>query len=101
MAKTSSVEREKKRQRMVAHFAEKRKALKAIAKDTTLAQEDRFTARLRLAEMPRNSSKARLHNRCIVTGRARGVESRFKICRIVLRDLASRGLIPGMVKSSW
>ena len=64
-------------------------------------QEDRFLARLKLAEMPRNSSKVRIRNRCEVTGRSRGVESRFKMCRIILRDLASRGQIPGMVKSSW
>lgn len=101
MAKTSSVEREKKRRKMVAQYAAKRAALKAIAKDPNLAQEDRFTARLKLAELPRNSSKTRLHNRCLVTGRSRGVESRFKMCRIILRDLASRGQIPGMVKSSW
>ncbi|MBM3506458.1 MAG: 30S ribosomal protein S14 [Alphaproteobacteria bacterium] len=101
MAKTSSIYRNKKRQKMAAQFAEKRAKLKAIAKDKTVPQEDRFLARLKLAELPRNSSKVRIRNRCAVTGRSRGVESRFQMCRIVLRDLASRGQIPGMVKSSW
>lgn len=101
MAKTSSIYRNKKRQKMVAQMADKRAALKAIAKDPKVAQEDRFLARVKLAEMPRNSSKVRIRNRCEVTGRPRGVHSRFKVCRIILRDLASRGQIPGMVKSSW
>jgi small subunit ribosomal protein S14 len=101
MAKTSSIYRNKKRQKMVAQMAEKRAKLKAIAKDKTVSPEDRFLARLKLAELPRNSSKVRIRNRCVVTGRSRGVESRFQMCRIVLRDLASRGQIPGMVKSSW
>lgn len=101
MAKTSSIERNKKRQRMVAKMAGKRAKLKAVTKDPNLAQEDRFLAHVQLAEMPRNSSRTRIRNRCAVTGRPRGVESRFKLCRIILRDLASRGLIPGMTKSSW
>jgi len=101
MAKTSSIERNNKRKRMVAKFADKRAKLKAMAKDPNLAQEDRYLARMKLAELPRNSSKTRIRNRCELTGRPRGVESTFKLSRIALRDLASRGQIPGMIKSSW
>ena len=101
MAKKSATEREKKRRRLTAMYAERRARLKAIAKDTVLPQEDRFLARLKLAKLPRNSSPVRLHNRCALTGRPRGYESAFRISRIALRDLASKGQIPGMVKSSW
>lgn len=101
MAKKSSIEREKKRSRLVALHAARRARLKAIAKDDVLPQEERFLARLRLAKLPRNSSPVRLHNRCEVTGRPRGYERAFRMSRIALRDLASKGQIPGMTKSSW
>ena len=101
MAKSSSVERNKKRAAMVAKFASRRDRLKAMAKDESLSSEDRFSARIKLAEIPRNSSKVRVRNRCALTGRPRGVYRKFKMSRISLRELASTGQIPGMVKSSW
>ena len=101
MAKKSAVEKNKARRKMVDRFAGKRAALKAIARDRTLPPEERFQAYLKLAELPRNSTKGRLRNRCQVTGRPRGVYRKFKLSRISLRDLASVGQIPGMVKSSW
>jgi small subunit ribosomal protein S14 len=101
MAKKSMVEREKKRQRLVAKYAAKRAELKAIAKDESLPMEERFKARMKLAELPRNSAPSRLHNRCEVSGRPRAYYRKLKMSRIALRDLASRGEIPGMVKSSW
>jgi len=101
MAKTSMIERQKKRQALVAKYATRRADLKAIAKNTTLPMEERFKARLQLAKLPRNSSPTRLHNRCEVTGRPRSYYRKLRMSRIALRDLASRGEIPGMVKSSW
>ena len=101
MAKKSMVERQKKRQRMVAQYAAKRAALKAVAEDQERPMDERFRARLKLAEMPRNSSATRLNNRCLVTGRPRAYYRKLKMSRIALRDLASFGQIPGMVKSSW
>ncbi len=101
MAKTSAVERNRKREKMVKRFAAKRAKLKAIASDRALAPEERFAARLKLSEMPRNSSAVRIHNRCELTGRPRGYYRKFKLSRIALRQLASAGQIPGMVKSSW
>ena len=101
MAKKSAVEKDKARRKMVDRYAGKRAALKAIARDRTLPPEERFQAYLKLAELPRNSTKGRLRNRCQVTGRPRGVYRKFKLSRISLRDLASVGQIPGMVKSSW
>jgi small subunit ribosomal protein S14 len=101
MAKTSAIERNKKREKMVKRYAGRRERLKAIADDRSKPAEERFNARLKLAEMPRNSSPVRIRNRCALTGRPRGVYRKFKMCRIVLRDLASSGQIPGMVKSSW
>ena len=101
MAKKSAVEKNKARRKMVDRYAGKRAALKAIARDRTLPPEERFQAYLKLAELPRNSTKGRLRNRCQVTGRPRGVYRKFKLSRITLRDLASVGQIPGMVKSSW
>lgn len=101
MAKKSAVERDLKRRRMVERFAAKRAALKAISKDENLPQEERFAARLALAKLPRNSSKTRVRNRCELTGRPRGVYRKLKLSRIGLRDMASNGKIPGMVKSSW
>ena len=101
MAKKSMVEREKKRQKLVAQFATKRAALKSVATDQTASMEDRFKANLKLAQLPRNSSATRLHNRCELTGRPKGYYRKLKLSRIMLRDLSSFGQIPGMVKSSW
>ncbi len=101
MAKTSMIERETKRRKLVAQFAAKRAALKAMAIDESLSTEDRFKARLKLAKLPRNASPTRLHNRCQVTGRPRSYYRKLKMSRIALRDLASIGQVPGMVKSSW
>lgn len=101
MAKTSSIEKNNRRRQMVAQAAAKRKRLKAAAKDNSKTPQERFAARVKLSEMPRNSSKTRIRNRCELTGRARGYYRKLKLCRNQLRELASQGLIPGMVKSSW
>jgi small subunit ribosomal protein S14 len=101
MAKTSSIEKNKRRRKLVAQYAEKRARLKAIADDMSKPTEERFAARLKLAEMPRNSSKTRIRNRCELTGRPRGYYRKLRMCRNQLRELASMGQIPGMVKSSW
>jgi small subunit ribosomal protein S14 len=101
MAKKSSVEKNKRRERMVKQYAGKRAKLKAIADNKDLPMEERFTARLKLAELPRNSAPSRVRLRCEMTGRPRGNYRKFKLSRIALRDLASTGQIPGMVKSSW
>lgn len=101
MAKTSAIEKNKRRERLVARYANKRAELKAIAGDESRAPEERFAARLKLAKLPRNSSKVRVRNRCDFSGRPRGVYRKFKLSRLAVRDLASIGQIPGMVKSSW
>lgn len=101
MAKTSSIERNKKRRALTARFENKRNELKAIAKDQSRGPEERFAARMKLAKLPRNSAKVRIRNRCELSGRPRGVYRKFRMSRIAVRDLASTGLIPGMVKSSW
>jgi len=101
MAKTSAVEKNKRRARMAKQYAQRRAALKAIATDRSLDPEDRFEATLKLAKLPRNSSKVRIRNRCEMTGRPRAYYRKFKLSRITLRELASQGQIPGMVKSSW
>jgi small subunit ribosomal protein S14 len=101
MAKTSMIERQKKREALVAKYAARREALKAQAKDESLSREDRFKATLKLAKLPRNSSATRLHSRCEITGRPRAYYRKLRMSRIALRDLASKGQIPGMVKSSW
>ena len=101
MAKISSIEKNKRRRRLVAKFAAKRQALKDTAKDSSLPPEERFAARLKLAELPRNSAKIRIRNRCEITGRPRGFYRKFRMSRIALRELASAGLVPGVVKSSW
>jgi small subunit ribosomal protein S14 len=101
MAKTSSIDKNRKRTQLVKRMAAKRARLKATASDKELPPEERFAARLKLAEMPRNSSSTRLKNRCELTGRPRGYYRKFKLSRIALRELASLGQIPGMVKSSW
>ncbi|MDA1237667.1 MAG: 30S ribosomal protein S14 [Proteobacteria bacterium] len=101
MAKKSMVEREKKRAKLVKKFAAKRLALKQVADNRELPMEERFTARLKLAELPRNSSATRLHNRCQLTGRPHAYYRKLKVSRILLRELGSSGQIPGIVKSSW
>lgn len=101
MAKKSAVQRDKKRRRMTAQQADRRAELKAVVMDRTTSPEERFEAALKLADLPRNGSKVRIHNRCEVTGRPRGVYRKFKLGRVMLRKLASKGQIPGMVKSSW
>ena len=101
MAKESKIETNKRRRRLVEQYAEKRKALKAIINDRSKPMEERFAAQLKLANMPRNSSKTRVRNRCEITGRPRAFYRKLKICRNQLRELASQGMIPGMVKSSW
>ena len=101
MAKKSMVEREKKRERLVAKYAEKRAALNEIIKDQSRPMEERFKATLKLAELPRNSSETRLHNRCQLTGRPHAYYRKLKLSRIMLRELGSFGQIPGLVKSSW
>jgi small subunit ribosomal protein S14 len=101
MAKKSAVNRNEKVKRLVAQYAPKREALKAIANDESRPLEERFEARLKLAELPRNSAPVRIRNRCEVTGRPRAFYRKLKMSRIALRDLASAGQIPGMTKSSW
>lgn len=101
MAKKSMVERQKKRERLVAKYAAKRADLKAIIEDQDRPMEERFKASLKLAELPRNSSATRLNNRCQLTGRPRAYYRKLKLSRIMLRELGSFGQIPGMVKSSW
>ena len=101
MAKTSAVNKNTRREKMAKPSAAKRARLKAMAVDDKLTPEDRFGARLKLAELPRNSSPTRIRNRCEITGRPRAVYRKFKLSRIALRELASTAQIPGMVKSSW
>ncbi|MDA9991033.1 30S ribosomal protein S14 [Paracoccaceae bacterium] len=101
MAKKAMIEREKKRQILVDKYAAKRAALKEIAKDVSKPMEERFSARLKLAKLPRNSSASRLHNRCQLTGRPHAYYRKLKISRIAMRELGSSGQLPGMVKSSW
>ncbi|MBB4301598.1 small subunit ribosomal protein S14 [Rhodobium orientis] len=101
MAKKSAIEKNKRRRKLVAQYADKREALKAASKDESLTLEERFQAQLKLAELPRNSSKTRIRNRCEVTGRPRGYYRKLKMSRVALRELGSLGLVPGMVKSSW
>ncbi|WP_193173501.1 30S ribosomal protein S14 [Nisaea nitritireducens] len=101
MAKKSAIEKNKSRGKIVQRDAEKRARLKAIAGDKDLPMEDRFKARLKLNELPRDGAKIRLRNRCEVSGRPRGYYRKLKMSRIALRDLGSIGQIPGMVKSSW
>ena len=101
MAKTSMVERNNKRRRLASKYKVRRTRLKAIAADRNLPAEERFAARLKLAELPRNSSPTRIRNRCDLTGRPRGYYRKLRLSRIALRDFASNGQIPGMTKSSW
>lgn len=101
MAKTSAVEKNKKRRKMVDRFADRRAALKAIIMDQDKPIEERFRAQLKLAALPRNSSKTRIRNRCEVTGRPRAYYRKLRMSRVALRELGNNGLIPGLVKSSW
>jgi small subunit ribosomal protein S14 len=101
MAKQSSVNKNNRRKKLVAQYAARRKKLKAVAGDLNKPAEERFAARLKLAQLPRNSSATRVRNRCELTGRSRGYYRKLKVCRNMLRELASQGMIPGMVKSSW
>ena len=101
MAKVSAVQKNNKRRAMVAKFATRRAALKAITKNRDLPMEERFKAQLKLTELPRDSSKSRVRNRCEVSGRPRSVYRKLKMSRIAIRDLGSLGRIPGIVKSSW
>jgi len=101
MAKKSMIEKNNRRRRMAKKFADRRAALKAITRDKKLPMEERFAATLKLAELPRNSSKTRIRNRCELTGRPRAYYRKHRLSRIALRELGSKGLIPGLVKSSW
>ena len=101
MAKTSAIQRNLKRIKLAKKFLKKRESLKKIIKNKKLPLEERFAAQLKLAKIPRNSSKVRIRNRCEITGRPHGVYRKLKISRIALRELASSGKIPGMTKSSW
>jgi small subunit ribosomal protein S14 len=101
MAKKSSIEKNNRRRRMAKKFASRRAKLKTIAQDKKLPMEERFAATLKLAEMPRNSSKTRIRNRCELSGRPRAYYRKHRLSRIALRELGSKGLIPGLVKSSW
>jgi len=101
MAKKSSIEKNNRRRKMAKQFANRRKKLKAIVQDKDVPMEERFAATLKLAELPRNSSRVRVRNRCELTGRPRAYYRKHKLSRIALRELGSKGLIPGLVKSSW
>jgi len=101
MAKVSMVEREKKRARTVAKFAEKRSALKAAIANPSLSDDERWEAQLKLQQLPRDASPSRQRNRCRQTGRPHGVYRKFGLCRIKLREAAMRGDVPGLVKASW
>ena len=101
MAKKSSVEKNNRRRRMVKKFTNRRNKLKAIIANKEVPMDERFAAVLKLSELPRNSSRTRIRNRCELTGRPRGVYRKHKLSRIALRELGSKGLVPGLVKSSW
>ena len=101
MAKKSAVENNKRKMRLAKKYAGRRSRLKAIANDESLTMEERFEARLKLAEVPRNSAPIRVRNRCEVSGRPRSVHRKMKMSRIALREMGSKGLVPGLVKSSW
>lgn len=101
MARAGTTQNQLRRERLVKKYEARRTALRAIADSREVSMEERFKARLALAKLPRNSSKTRLRNRCQVTGRPRGYYRKFCMSRIALRELASEGLVPGVVKSSW
>jgi small subunit ribosomal protein S14 len=101
MAKKSSIEKNQRRQKLAKKYSGRRQRLKEVARNKELPMEDRFAATLKLAELPRNSSKTRVRNRCAITGRPRAFYRKLKMSRIALRDLGSKGMIPGLIKSSW
>ena len=101
MAKKSSIEKNNRRAKLAKQKQPTRERLKTLARDRTAEPEDRFAAQLKLAELPRNSSATRVRNRCVLSGRPRGYYRKFKMSRIAMRELASAGLIPGVLKSSW
>ena len=101
MAKTSSVEKNKHRRKLVDRYAARRQALKDIVMDQSKPMDERFRAQLKLSALPRNSAKIRIRNRCEITGRPRAYYRKLKMSRVALRDLGNNGLIPGLVKSSW
>ena len=101
MAKLSSINKNEKRRKMVAKYASKFAKLKAIADDESRDDTERLIARLKMAELPRNGNPTRIRNRCELTGRSRAYYRKFRLSRIMLRELANKGLIPGVVKSSW
>ncbi len=101
MAKKSAVEKNKKRRKLAAKYAEKRAKLKEMAVDESLSDQERFSARLKLAKLPRNSAPSRIRNRCEVSGRPRGYYRKLKMSRVALRELGNQGKVPGLVKSSW
>jgi small subunit ribosomal protein S14 len=101
MSKLALINRQYKREKLVAKYAKRREALEAIVSNTKMSDEDRFAARLKLQALPRNANKTRLRNRCALTGRPRGVFSKFGLGRNKLREYAMRGEIPGIVKASW
>ena len=101
MAKKGAIEKNKRREKLVAKYAAKREALKAVTMNQSASMEERFRAQLQLAELPRNSAKVRIRNRCEVTGRPRAYYRKLKMSRIALRDLGNTGQVPGIVKSSW
>ena len=101
MAKLSSINKNERRKKLVIQYAAKFAALKAQAADKSLDDTDRLMARLKMAELPRNANPTRVRNRCATTGRPRGYYRKFGLCRIELRDLANKGMIPGVTKSSW
>ena len=101
MAKLALINREEKRRKMVAQYAQKRAALEAVFNNVSLTDEERYEARLKYQALPRNASPSRLRNRCALTGRPRGVFRKFGLCRHKIRELAFNGEIPGVVKASW
>jgi small subunit ribosomal protein S14 len=101
MAKKSSIEKDKRRRRLAKQYSGRRTRLKAIARDKSKPIEERFAATLKLAELPRNANPTRIHNRCEVSGRSKAFYRKLKMSRIALRDLGSKGMIPGLLKSSW
>ena len=101
MAKLSSINKNERRKKLVKQYAAKYEKLKAIADDESLDETERLMARLKMAELPRNANPTRVRNRCATTGRPRGYYRKFGLCRVELRDLANKGMIPGVTKSSW
>ena len=101
MAKLSSINKNERRKKLVKKYAGQYAKLKAMAADTSLDETERLIARLKMAEIPRNGNPTRIRNRCELTGRPRAYYRKFRLCRVQLRDLANKGLIPGVTKSSW